>query len=180
MTDEQIEKGWRDTFSTSNPFCPCDLRSFTKVVKWAERALLSASKPAAQQEPVAYLSTDPKQWGGSRIKPQGTFTIPVYLHPAAPAKSVEEAYAEREKAPDYCPYNKRGFGAGYRAASPQAKSTLPAQTERALTELVKKWERWQADGERRGCPSTNGMSTAISDVRALLTAAQLATGGDSD
>ena len=38
LTGEQIEKGWRDIFSTSNPFCPCDLKSFTKAVRWAERA----------------------------------------------------------------------------------------------------------------------------------------------
>jgi hypothetical protein len=46
---------------------------------------------------------------------------------------VEEAYAEWEKAPDYCPYNKRGFGAGYRAAT-QATATQPAQTQVALTD----------------------------------------------
>lgn len=39
MTDAQIEQGWRKTFSTDNPFCPCDLKSFTKAVRWAERAL---------------------------------------------------------------------------------------------------------------------------------------------
>jgi hypothetical protein len=38
----------------------------------------------------------------------------------------------------------------------------------ALTALVAKWERWQADGDQRGCPSTNGMSAAISDLRAAL------------
>jgi hypothetical protein len=32
-------------------------------------------------EPAAYLSTDPKSWGGSRIRPQGTFTVPVYAAP---------------------------------------------------------------------------------------------------
>ena len=37
MTETQIKKGWRDTFSTENPFCPCDLKSFTKAVHWAER-----------------------------------------------------------------------------------------------------------------------------------------------
>lgn len=39
MTAAQIEQGWRDTFSTGNPFCPCDLKSFTKAVRWHERAL---------------------------------------------------------------------------------------------------------------------------------------------
>jgi hypothetical protein len=35
--------------------------------------------------------------------------------PALTAQSAEDAYSVWEKAPDYCPYNKRGFGAGYRA-----------------------------------------------------------------
>lgn len=52
------------------------------------RAMLAAAPtPVADSgadEPVAYLSTDPKLWGGSRIKKQGTFTIPVYTRPAAP------------------------------------------------------------------------------------------------
>jgi hypothetical protein len=61
---------------------------------------------------------------------------------------------------------------------PQATATQPAQTERALTDLVEKWERWQADGDKHGSPSTNGMSAAIRDMRALLTAAQPASGGD--
>lgn len=37
MSDEQIEKRWHDTFSTSNPYCPCNLKSFTKAVRAAER-----------------------------------------------------------------------------------------------------------------------------------------------
>lgn len=36
LTDAQIEQGWRDTFSTNNPFCPCDLKTFTKAARWAE------------------------------------------------------------------------------------------------------------------------------------------------
>jgi len=62
--------------------------------------------------------------------------------------------------------------------SPLAAAPQPAQTQVALTELVKKWERWQRDGERRGCPNTNGLTTAISDLRALL-AAQPVTGAKS-
>lgn len=38
LTDAQIEAGWRQTFSTDNPFCPCNLKSFTKAVRWAEHA----------------------------------------------------------------------------------------------------------------------------------------------
>jgi hypothetical protein len=38
LTDAQIEAGWRQTFSTDNPYCPCNLQSFTKSVRWVERA----------------------------------------------------------------------------------------------------------------------------------------------
>lgn len=43
LTPELIEAGWHQTFSTSNPYCPCNLKSFTKAVRWAECAI------AAQQ-----------------------------------------------------------------------------------------------------------------------------------
>ncbi len=39
LTDLEIEAGWHTTFSTSNPFCPCNLPTFTKAVRWAERHL---------------------------------------------------------------------------------------------------------------------------------------------
>ncbi len=39
LTDSEIDRGWRDTFSTDNPFCPCNLKSFTKAVRWAECVL---------------------------------------------------------------------------------------------------------------------------------------------
>jgi len=39
LTDKQIEAGWHQTFSTSNPFCPCDLRAFKKAVNWAQSAI---------------------------------------------------------------------------------------------------------------------------------------------
>lgn len=42
LTDAQIRKGWEATFSTNNPFCPCDLKSFTKAVNWAQRAIEAA------------------------------------------------------------------------------------------------------------------------------------------
>ena len=38
LTDEQIERGRRETFSTENPFCPCDSKTMRKAVRWAERA----------------------------------------------------------------------------------------------------------------------------------------------
>lgn len=48
LSSAKIEQGWRDTFSTENPFCPCNLKSFTKAVRWAERAMLQAA-PAEPQ-----------------------------------------------------------------------------------------------------------------------------------
>jgi hypothetical protein len=44
LTDEQVEKGWRATFSTGNPYCPCNLTSFTKAVRWAERTIMGGAK----------------------------------------------------------------------------------------------------------------------------------------
>jgi len=37
MSDEQIEKLRKETFSTNNPFCPVDSKSFRKAVWAAER-----------------------------------------------------------------------------------------------------------------------------------------------
>ena len=37
MTDEEIERGRKETFSTENPFCPCDSKTMRKAVRWAER-----------------------------------------------------------------------------------------------------------------------------------------------
>ena len=42
LTTEQIKKGWEATFSTDNPFYPCNLKSFTKAAHWAEHAMLAA------------------------------------------------------------------------------------------------------------------------------------------
>jgi len=39
LTQAEIERGWHDTFSTGNPFCPCNLKSFTKAVNWAVAAI---------------------------------------------------------------------------------------------------------------------------------------------
>lgn len=38
LNDRQIEQGRHDTFSTGNPFCPCDSKTMLKAVRWAERA----------------------------------------------------------------------------------------------------------------------------------------------
>jgi hypothetical protein len=42
LSTAEIEKGWRKTFSTDNPFCPCNLKTFTKAVRWAEFAMTAA------------------------------------------------------------------------------------------------------------------------------------------
>jgi hypothetical protein len=44
LPDWRIADGWHNTFSTSNPYCPCDLKSFTKAVRWAEHAIEQAVK----------------------------------------------------------------------------------------------------------------------------------------
>lgn len=48
LTAKQIEAGWKATFSTNNPFCPCDLRSFTKAVQWTERHRAAIAKESAK------------------------------------------------------------------------------------------------------------------------------------
>ena len=36
LTDEEIEKGRDQTFSTNNPYCPCDSKTMLKAARWAE------------------------------------------------------------------------------------------------------------------------------------------------
>jgi len=38
LTDEQIERLRKNTFSTDNPFCPCDRKTMQKAVRATERA----------------------------------------------------------------------------------------------------------------------------------------------
>lgn len=38
LTNAQIEEGRKATFSTDNPFCPCDSKTMRKAVWWAESA----------------------------------------------------------------------------------------------------------------------------------------------
>jgi hypothetical protein len=42
LTDKDIEAGRHETFSTSNPFCPCTDKTMRKAVRWAERACAKA------------------------------------------------------------------------------------------------------------------------------------------
>lgn len=43
LTDEQIENGRKQVFSTDNPFCPCDAKTMRKAARWAEAAALAAN-----------------------------------------------------------------------------------------------------------------------------------------
>ena len=49
LSDEAIRNLWHKTFSTSNPFCPCDLGPFTKAVRAAEYA--HGITPAQGEQP---------------------------------------------------------------------------------------------------------------------------------
>lgn len=51
LTDAQIEKLREETFSTNNPFCPCDSKTMRKAVRSAERAHGITATPA--KEPAA-------------------------------------------------------------------------------------------------------------------------------
>lgn len=42
LTDEAIEQGREATFSTNNPFCPCDSKTMRKAARWAEQAVLQS------------------------------------------------------------------------------------------------------------------------------------------
>jgi hypothetical protein len=44
LSATDIEAGWHRTFSTGNPYCPCNLKSFTKAVRWAECAIAKEPK----------------------------------------------------------------------------------------------------------------------------------------
>ena len=37
LTREQMDAGRHQVFSTNNPFCPCDSKTFRKVAEWTER-----------------------------------------------------------------------------------------------------------------------------------------------
>lgn len=48
LTPKQIEAGWHATFSTNNPCCPCDLKTFTKAVRWTERQADAQTPPRSE------------------------------------------------------------------------------------------------------------------------------------
>ena len=53
LTDEQIEAGRHATFSTGNPYCPCDSKTMRKAVRWAEAQHRIGIAPKAAQETKA-------------------------------------------------------------------------------------------------------------------------------
>jgi hypothetical protein len=71
---------------------------------------------------------------------------------------------------------KRGDDLYLAAAKPVSVDAGWVPDRMAFLALLKKWESWQADGERRGCPTTNGMGAAIADLRALITPPTESTG----
>ncbi len=95
MKDDDIEKGWRATFSTDNPYCPCNLKSFTKAVRWAERALKSQqdaaieSKPAEQSMSDAWISVE------DQLPPLETLVLVTGWSWNEPAKGRFQTIAQR-------------------------------------------------------------------------------------
>lgn len=74
MNDEQI----RALYNAHTEFIDDGECSYPRVDYLGfARALLAAS---ASAEPVAYLSTEPRRWAQCRIKPHGSFTVPVFAH----------------------------------------------------------------------------------------------------
>ncbi len=45
LTREQMEAGRHQVFSTNNPFCPCDSKTFRKVAEWTEREFCRINGP---------------------------------------------------------------------------------------------------------------------------------------
>ncbi|MCA3064015.1 MAG: hypothetical protein ING61_11135 [Rhodocyclaceae bacterium] len=39
LTDAEIEQGRQEIFSVNNPYCPCDIKTMQKAVRWAERTI---------------------------------------------------------------------------------------------------------------------------------------------
>ncbi|CAG2152545.1 hypothetical protein LMG19282_04213 [Cupriavidus campinensis] len=61
LSADAIEQGWHRTFSTSNPYCPCNLKSFTKAVRWAEHAIAQATPPAAADANTPPIAANPAE-----------------------------------------------------------------------------------------------------------------------
>lgn len=49
LTPAQMEAGREAIFSTGNPFCPCDSKTFRKVAQWTERHHRIGVAPATQE-----------------------------------------------------------------------------------------------------------------------------------
>mgnify|MGYP000107799941 FL=1 len=55
LTDEQIEQGRKEIFSTGNPYCPCSSKTMQVAVRWAERKLAApAIAPDVQRNAERY------------------------------------------------------------------------------------------------------------------------------
>ena len=83
LTSAEIEAGWHDTFSTRNPFCPCDLSAFTKSARWAERAI-------RQHRPDG-ISWDGKNVYGDR---ESIDTVKLAIHDAGTVPELKDRLRE--------------------------------------------------------------------------------------
>lgn len=47
LTDAELEAGRHQVFSTNNPFCPCDSKTFRKAARWAIAAHIAKQSGGA-------------------------------------------------------------------------------------------------------------------------------------
>jgi len=68
LTDAEIEQGRQEIFSVNNPYCPCDIKTMQKAVRWAERTIA-----ARDTTPPASVEPDKKdaEWQPTESMPEG-------------------------------------------------------------------------------------------------------------
>lgn len=117
LTARQIELMWHDTFSTNNPFCPCDLKSFTKTVRATEGALAALLQAAPTgwkkllQESLDLVrpgrGSPHREWNdiyrdGMRAGLDKAIELLAAVEPAAPAVQVQPSE------PEYWQWRRKG------------------------------------------------------------------------
>jgi hypothetical protein len=138
LTEAKIEQGWRDTFSTSNPFCPCNLKTFTKAARWAERELRASTAAAPSPVPAGWIRVDDK------LPEFNTEVLVVFAGPILPATGqLSRIYGKPGETEWLVPKENSGFGEDYTvthwmplplhprevAAAPGAPTPAPKGTE---------------------------------------------------
>lgn len=179
LSDKKIEAGWRDTFSTNNPFCPCDLKSFTKAVRWAERALAaSGAKPAIQGEPAELAARiraaihGTETWRVMNAAEDGfcmEFSAPEYLSPQRacekwladqPPEWIERNGYHAVKSYTYTGAERLALEAADKlAASPQASPDGGAEAQQAAPQAEAK-PAGQGTSYVGACPICHGNRAA--------------------